>query len=196
MPRTPGSFSLTVRPWACVLAALWLLVLPLRWCLAAVTAAVIHESFHCLAVYLCGGRILRGEIGGSGALLETTPIGRGRELLCTLAGPLGGIVTMVLFHRFPRLVLCAGLQTAWNLLPLMPLDGGRALDAAAHMLLPPRAADGLCRGVDILVTFGMAALGLYGTVMAKLGLLPILLAGALLLRTGKIACKSGGSTVQ
>ena len=185
MPRNPTDFSVSVKPAAYILAAFWLLVLPLRWCLAAVVAAGIHELFHCLAVWICGGRILRVEIGPGGAVLEAAPMSRGRELFSTLAGPAGGILTVLLLRRLPRIAICAALQTAWNLLPLLPLDGGRAVQSAAHLLLPDRAADRVCNAITWICKAGIGILGIYGTFFAKLGLLPLLLAGALLLRTAR-----------
>lgn len=198
MQSCRNRFRLTVMPGAYLAAALWLLVLPLGWCGAAVVAAGIHELFHWGSVKLCGGQVLQGILGPGGAVLEAMPMSRGRELLCALAGPLGGIVTILIFHRCPRIVVCAAIQTAWNLLPLFPLDGGRALRCGAALLLPEKAARRVCSAASAAVRGAAAALGIYGTFFAGLGLLPVLLATFLLLRTGlrKTTCKYGESRVQ
>ena len=51
----------------------------------------------------------------------------GREVVCILAGPLGGLSLLLLCRRFPRVAICGMLQSVYNVLPIYPLDGGRAL---------------------------------------------------------------------
>ena len=54
-----------ISPFFFVYAAFLILALPLDWLLAAVTAAIVHELFHLLAVVLCGGRVIGIRIGGA-----------------------------------------------------------------------------------------------------------------------------------
>ncbi len=119
--------KISVSPWVCVYAALTILLLPLKWILAAFIAAVFHEFCHILAVHLCGGRLRGFRIGGRGAVLHCDGMTTGRTLVCVLAGPLGSLLLVTLFRWIPRIAICALFQVAYNLLPIYPLDGGRAV---------------------------------------------------------------------
>lgn len=118
----------------CVLAALAILILPLNWLLAGLAAAGVHELCHYLAVKAAGGRVWGFRVGVGGAVMEAAPMSAGKELLCVLAGPMGGILLTLCFRWIPRTAICAGLQSAFNLLPVMPLDGGRAVGCIAKLL--------------------------------------------------------------
>lgn len=160
----------------CIMGALALLVLPLKWVIAAVLAAVVHELCHIFAVRLCGSQIRRLEIGASGAVIECTTMSRGRELICCLAGPFGGLSLLLFAKWIPRVALCTAFQSAYNLLPIYPLDGGRALRCGAAILLPPPVADAVCLWTERAVKLLLVGIGIYGCCILKLGLLPLILA--------------------
>lgn len=157
------------------LGALLLLTLPLNWLLAAVAAAAFHELCHILAVLLSGGRIFGVRIGVGGAVIETSPMTRGRELVCSLAGPVGSLLLVLACRRFPRLAICGFLQGVFNLLPVFPLDGGRVLRCGVQ-LIAPRWADRISTWVENGTLGTLCALGVAGTVWWNLGLLPLLMA--------------------
>lgn len=114
-PRTP------------VLLALLLLTLPLPWVAAAILAALAHEGGHLGAVYLLGGKPQGLWVGLRGARMEAVLPTRGKEILAILAGPAGSLCLLPLAGVFPRLALCGLIQGLFNLLPIPPLDGARAL---------------------------------------------------------------------
>lgn len=166
--------SISVDPWGCIFGALLLLLVPLRWLLAAVLAAILHECFHILAIRLCGNQILSIHIGLGGTTIETDVSGGTQELLCAMAGPFGSLLLLTLCHRFPELALCAGTQGLFNLLPVYPLDGGRALGCLLTMLFPGKA-DRVGKWVAQAVFLLLTVIGIYGAVRLSLGLLPIFL---------------------
>lgn len=175
--------------------ALAVLILPLRWLGAAILAAAVHEACHWGAVKLCGGQVTGLSAGLLGAELSVTGLSVWQELLCALAGPAGGLVLLSLSRFLPRTALCAGLQSLYNLLPIYPLDGGRALRCLCAMLLPGRAGERVCETVRLLCQIGIGILGIYGTFFLKLGLLPLFLA-AILLAKGKSPCKAASFSLQ
>ena len=107
--------------------ALMVLLFPLRFLAGILMAALLHECGHLLAIWLTGGRVLSIRLHGGGARIEAVPMEPGREALCALAGPGLGAMTILAWRVFPELALAGLVQTAFNLLPIYPLDGGRAV---------------------------------------------------------------------
>lgn len=162
--------------------ALMLLVLPLQWVAAALAAACWHELCHIVAVRLFGGKIGSISVGDSGAVMECGAMKPGREVVCILAGPFGSLLLLLLAKWLPRTALCGLFHGLYNLIPLFPLDGGRALRAAAFALLPYQRAEALCLFAGyaaVLLTFCLTA---YGSFALKLGMYPLLVSGVLLFR--------------
>lgn len=107
--------------------ALMLLLFPLRFLVGVLLAALIHELGHLLALKISGGRVLSIRLRSFGARIEAAPMSPGRTALCALAGPAAGALTIFAYKTFPELALAGLVQTVFNLLPVYPLDGGRAL---------------------------------------------------------------------
>ena len=178
--------------------ALLLLVLPLQWLCAAAVAAAFHELCHLVAIRLCAGRKTKLRLSAFGAAMQIPTLTRGRELVCALAGPLGGLLLLLLLRWFPRVAVCALLQSAYNLLPVYPLDGGRALRCGASLVLPPVWAERICRWMERICYFAITAVGVLACFVWKLGVIPLLPAFMLLLKTNaaKSSCKPGQLGVQ
>ncbi len=167
MPKCRSRLRLGISPAACVLAAMMILVLPLRWIAAAMLAALIHELSHFAAVKLCGGNVQSLNIGKRGAVMCADTLSRPETIICVLAGPLGSLSLLLFLRRFPRIAFCGLVQGTYNLLPLYPLDGGRAL----RCLLSQNVCD-IIANVLIGVMFVVAV---YLSVFLRLGVFPLLL---------------------
>lgn len=113
--------------------AVLLLLLPLRWIVAAFLAALFHELGHYGAVRLLGGSVVSGEISCHGAKMTAAPMSPKAELLSVLAGPAASLLLLLLRHLFPRIAICGLIQGVFNLLPIYPLDGGKALRCIKYM---------------------------------------------------------------
>lgn len=117
----------TISPSACILTALTILLLPLRWIICVILAAAFHEWCHYIAVKLCGGRVETLSVGNRGAVLYADDMSALKTLICTLAGPMGSLFLVLFIRWIPRIALCAMVQGLYNLIPIYPLDGGRAI---------------------------------------------------------------------
>ena len=164
-----------------IFLAVLLLTVPLRWILAAFGAALFHELGHYLALRLLGASCGRLRLGVLGAVLESDGgrLSYGRELVCVLAGPGANLLCALLLTAAGRgawevmtganLVLCG-----FNLLPLRPLDGGRALYLAVSWLAGPAAGETAARWAGALTgtLLGTAVVWLMKCTGGSLWLLP------------------------
>lgn len=182
----------------CFLGALFCLVLPVEWILAAITAALFHELCHILAVYLTGGRIYSINIGTGGAIMDSSPMSLWKEFICILAGPAGSF-SLLLFDDFiPQIAICGFMQGIFNLLPIYPLDGGRIFYCICKMVFPENQANRICRLVKYCLLFLIICFGVFLSFFQKLEFFPVMVSLILLSRVsgGKFSCKEGNLRVQ
>jgi stage IV sporulation protein FB len=136
-----------------IFLVLLILLLPVQWMAGAILAAVIHELFHILAVLFFGGEILSITVTGTGARIDATPMSLGKTLLSSLAGPTGSFLCLCGSEYFPEMALCGLVQGAYNLLPIYPLDGGRALQALC--------SEAPTRGIEITALIILSGISLW-----------------------------------
>lgn len=165
---------LRISPGFCLLAVWFIMDNGWRPLAVVLGAAAAHEMGHCLALRMQGVRITGLRIGVFGAELEADRrrLSYAGELAAVLAGPaanllcalslafLGGARQAVLIGA--NLVLCA-----FNLLPVRPLDGGRALYLLASWAAGPAAGERLARWAGFGSALALAAL--LGYVMHRTG---------------------------
>lgn len=170
--------------------AVLLLILPLDWCLAAVFAAIVHELGHIAVLLLLGGKIHSVKIRAEGALIEGNLSGTWNVLLSTLAGPASSFVLLLFLHICPKLALCALVQGSFNLLPMMPLDGGRALLCFLE-LRNVKSPDKILLWTERITYILFFALSLLAFLYLGLGIWSVFFASTLILKgfLRKIPCK-------
>ncbi len=187
----------TVEPYVCIVLAMIVLVVPLRWLLAAMLASAVHELSHWFALRLCHVRIYSITVGLFGAKIETEPMSEFKESVCAAAGPLGGVLLVLFFRWFPEIAICALFQTCYNLIPVFPLDGGRVVFSLLSLLNNKRMAS-ICGSV---LQWGCLLILLSGSVAAlylRLGPIPLLCTASLFLKNRQIKfpCKPNEQIVQ
>ena len=130
----PRNSMIYVRYDFCILVALSLFVLPVSWVLGWAIAAGIHELFHIIAIRICRVKILSFGLVSSGAVIQTEAMPPLKEGLCALAGPVGGLISILFLRVMPQIAVCAVVQSVYNLIPVYPLDGGRAFRCLIALL--------------------------------------------------------------
>ena len=165
---------LTIAPGAYLSIAAMLLIFPPVWMLSMFLAASVHELFHWIAVWLCGGKVLGFTIDAGGIRMDIGPMPPGRELICALAGPLGSAAAACFIHGLPLIGLCALAQGIFNLLPVYPLDGGRAIRCLLLMLFPVGRAEMLSRIIGDILLLCLLIFGVWCMLFRSAGILPVL----------------------
>ena len=169
-----------------------ILLLPMQLVVCWILAAAIHELGHYLALRATGTKVFKITIGAMGAIMETEPMTGWKSIVCALAGPFSGLLLMFLMRPFPLLAFCGLIQSACNLLPLLPLDGGRAVSGALSYLPFGKSALFV---VELCTMVLLVLIGIYLMIQYSLGLYPLLLVVFLLIRR-KLSCKQNPQRVQ
>ena len=156
-----------LSPAFCIMLAMMLLIMPLKWLVAAAIAAMYHELCHIIAIRLCRGDIHRFSLSTDGASLDISSLSAAQELICSLAGPIGGLCLLFFAHWIPRIAVCAAFQSLYNLLPIYPLDGGRALWCSANGLLGEKQAVKFCMIIEAICLSGIILASIYAAFMLK-----------------------------
>lgn len=136
--------------------------------LALMAAAAAHEAGHVLAVKLFGGRVVGLRIDTSGlCMTETGAYTPAQELIILYAGPALGAVPTLLCALAPTSLLAAKTAavsmalTVYNLLPALPLDGGRAVKSILSRKIGRQRAECVMYVMGLVFGAALSATGLF-----------------------------------
>lgn len=150
-----------------------------QWVAVVFVAVVVHEFGHALAGRAFGlsPKILLYGMGGVTTWEEGRPLTPVRSILVSLAGPFAGfalaavwLVAQALVPALDGPVLAQlGADILWvtvawgvfNLLPVLPLDGGNVVRGALEWIFG-RPADRAAHAISIVVAGAVAVLALLG----------------------------------
>ena len=182
--------SVQILPGFFLTVAAAILLIPIPWLFAWLVAAVVHEVFHLLAVLSFRYPVLSVTVGAGGAKIKTHMPPDWKMAVCALAGPAGGFLLLLLLRYAPRLAICGLIQSLYNLLPLCHLDGGNALCGLLSTFLSPLQAERICIILERILIFFLVIAALYGFIVLKIGIIPLLFVAVLLLKNKKSLANS------
>ncbi len=191
MDRDTASLRFLIKPDYFLALALALLILPLKWVLAWIAASGFHELCHYLAIQMCGCKTFRIQISIKGVEMEAEFTDSIKELICALAGPVGGFLLILTGKWFPRFAICGFFQSIYNLIPIYPMDGGRAVHCILQYFVPAPYNEKLEKWIVDMTMLVFLLLGLYASFYLKIGIMPLFFAIVLILKNkqGKCTCK-------
>ncbi len=174
-----------------------LVMIPLDWMLSAFFAAMIHEACHITVLLLLGGKVKKCEISLTGCLLEASGLGNWQSFCSILAGPTGSLLLLFIADIAPTIAICGLIQGLYNLLPLLPLDGGRMLQCILYRFLPVKA-DWILLWTGRIVCLAILFVCIYVSHAFRVGVFPVILSLIWILRLfpRKIPCKPSEIKVQ
>lgn len=185
-----------IKPAFYLFVSVSLLVLPIQWILAWVVAVLVHELFHLFAIKIYDGDVHGILIGAGGAEIEADIFSIKEEFLCAIAGPLGSFLLILFAKWIPRVAICGMVQGLYNLLPVFPLDGGRAMRYLANRFFP--GSKSVSAVIENGTVLSLLALGIYCSIRLSFGIVPVLVPVILFFKQGKvkISCKQPRQRVQ
>lgn len=162
--RIHNSVNIRISADFYLLLACMILLLPAKWVIAFYAAAMVHELFHAVTLLALGGSITELSFKAGGIYMAAVCEGAVKQIVCSLAGPLGGLFCLLLAEKFPEMALCGLVHSLYNLLPLWPLDGGRVLRLILDAMCPHKShqIEGYIRKIFLIL--GLLAvlwLGIY-----------------------------------
>lgn len=133
---------------------------------------LLHEAGHLLAILMMRCHVERLELQLSGLNIGYTEgtISYQQDVLIALAGPLanllgaGILMTVYAFRPTEQMYLAIGIQillAGFNLLPALPMDGGRILQALAARRWDPGRGAMLLKLTTALMAAVLLGVGLY-----------------------------------
>lgn len=174
--------ALEIGPgWVALMCALYY-VNPAGCFLPFCAAMLCHELGHLAALLACGVPVRRLRLELGGAVLETGAMDYRREILCALAGPAVNLLLLPLGRRFPMFAVLSLCLALFNLLPILPLDGGRALRAGLMLTTGADRADRILQRISMICAAALAAGALYLTAVLHSGMWPVLTAALVWIR--------------
>ncbi len=161
-----AGLGLTVSPGFLLLAAALYFIGGGVALAAFLAAALAHELGHLAAIFMTGAVIRGVRVTAAGPVIEYGGALTARqEAGIVAAGPVAGILFAVLCFLTDIPFLCytgaiAVLAAMFNLLPVMPMDGGRLAKYALETVMEPRTADIILRVIGTACALGVFATGL------------------------------------
>ena len=165
-------------------------------CLGAVVALLVHEAAHLAVSRLLGERIETLELTPFGGVMTcasgSSALKGVRGLAVAASGPAGNYLAMALLARMGmqgllpqealrQMLTANAAMLAINLLPALPLDGGRMVFSVGYYVFGVSGLIALLTAMGMAVGACFLGLGLYGALHMGMLNVSVLIVGAYLM---------------
>ena len=128
-----------------------------------ILSAIIHELGHILASALLKHSVTDITLSLFGAQISICgQTSYWEDFILSLSGPSSNglaVALCVILHRFPLFAAVNLLLGLFNLLPILPLDGGNAMKACFSLFAHPVLVEQICRVVSVAVALALTIFG-------------------------------------
>ncbi|MBE6890715.1 MAG: hypothetical protein E7481_01690 [Ruminococcaceae bacterium] len=143
-----------------------------QFMLCSFVCASLHEAAHIAAYLSCGASVLSLEIlpfGISASVGKTDRLTCKDEILCAFCGPLMNLVLSAIFILMSEsfikgadyFIYCNFAFFVLNMLPVIPLDGGRILYFVLLLKFKLRTCSVVIKTISCILTAVIIVLGFY-----------------------------------
>ena len=138
---------------------------------ALVPAVIAHELGHILAIAMTRGRISLLSFSSAGLRMDyLAPVDASSEIIMCMLGPVMGLIYAFAASNVGAVInseylLCSGglslVLSLYNLLPALPLDGGRILKIVLEQLADFKAAKAVMFILSLLTGLALSVAGVF-----------------------------------
>lgn len=160
-----AGLELTISPGFVLLAAALYFIGGVGALAAFLAAALAHELGHLAAIFITGSSIRRLRLTACGPVIEYGgALTKSQEIGVIAAGPVAGLffATLCFLTNVPYICYAGAialLAAMFNLLPVLPMDGGRLALYALETVLPTKTAKIVMRVLGSACAAGVIATG-------------------------------------
>lgn len=196
--RQGRRISVTISGGAVLLTGVLYFLLKPAELAALLGAAAVHELGHLAALALLGAEVQTISMEACGLNIHCSALdGLFAQCFAALAGPASGVGLFLILRGagYPFAAELSLMLSLINLLPVLPLDGGRALQAVLECVFGDYTAYRVLEVLGFLLPVACMALGL-AALRAGYGATLVAFGGWILLLQPGISCKSHGNDVK
>lgn len=162
-----------------------------KYVFTVLSAVLLHECGHMISLLVMRKQIQEIRFDLFGALIRSEPLSQQQEIFCALAGPAVNLAAVLIFRERPEVYAIHGALFLFNMLPIYPLDGGRALFCGLDAFLPFERAQRMIHCISLVVSFLLMLMVTSLSVHVFGGWFIMILCGLILLRLGRAAEREG-----